>query len=156
MELGAEPDPAPVNTGATLPQQTPHPALRATFPSRGRQEEKVSRLFGKWDLQPNRSGFTSLEVNENELILTTNAHRFVFPYSLEVPAKTRDPKYQQTIYTQGFPQKDGSLYLYAQILDEYVGSMHFVLNVKDSKPTLYIRKIEETCFGEFNGFFEGV
>jgi hypothetical protein len=181
LELGVEPDPAPVNLGATLPQETPHPALRATVspagsvganrvppahstPSRGRQEDiaaslgfspEVSGLFGKWTLHPNKSGFTSLEVNENELVLTTDAHRFVFPYGLDAPVRTRDPKYQQTIYTQGFPQRDGSLYLYAQILDEYVGNMHFVLNVKDGKPTLYIRKIEETYFGEFNGFFEG-
>ena len=145
LELGVEPDPVPENPGAVLPQQTAGAAPAAN-----------TALFGKWELQPNKSGFSSLEANDHELVLTTGSHRFVFPYSLEVPAKTRDPKYQQTIYTQGFPQKDGSLYLYAQILDEYVGSMHFVLNVKDSKPTLYIRKIEETCFGEFNGLSEGV
>ena len=145
LTLGVEADPVPVNLGATLPQQTAGAAPAAN-----------TVLFGKWELQPNKSGFTSLEVNDHELVLTTDAHRFVFPYGLDAPAKTRDPKYQQTIYTQGFPQKDGSLYLYAQILDEYVGNMHFVLNVKDGKPTLYIRKIEETCFGEFNGFFEGV
>ena len=97
-----------------------------------------------------------MEVKENELILTTEQHRFVFPYGLEAPKKTKDPKYQQTIYTQGFPQKDGSLYLYAQILDEYVGSIHFALNAKDGRLTLYIRKIEESCFGEFNGFFESL
>ena len=179
LELGVEPDPAPVNLGATLPQTTPHPALRATFPSRGRQEKGTAAslqktetgssaqepeiaiavnpaLFGSWKLQPNKSGFTALELNENELVLTSEEYRFVFPYGLDTPTKTRDQKYRQTIYTQGFPQKDGSLYLYAQILDEYVGNMHFVLNVKDSRPTLYIRKIEETFFGEFNGFFEGV
>ena len=149
LELGVEPDPMPANLGAVLPQAAPHPALRAT-------SLVPPTLFGSWKLQPNKSGFTALEVNEKELVLTTEQHRFVFPYGLDTPAKTRDPKYQQTIYTQGFPQKDGSLYLYAQILDEYVGNIHFVLNVKDGRPTLYIRKIEETFFGEFNGFFEGV
>ncbi len=144
LELGVKADPAPVNLGATLPQSASHPGSPIN-----------PDLFGSWKLLPNKSGFTALEVNDHELVLSTEQHRFAFPYGTEAPVKTVDPKYQQAIYTQGFPQKDGSLYLYAQIVDEYVGNMHFVLNVKDGKPTLYMRKIEETYFGEFNGFLEG-
>ena len=100
-------------------------------------------------LLENKSGFRSFMLTESELILEGAEHTFHIPYALDRYAETKDPKYQQTLFTKGFPQADGSIYLHTQILDDYVGAIHFT--IRDN--LLYMRKVEESLFKEFNGFF---
>jgi len=102
-------------------------------------------------LNPNTSGFKSFQLTEKELILEGAEHIFRIPYSTDAFVECKDPKYLQTLFTKGFPQPDGSLYLHTQILDDYVGAIHFV--IRDN--VLYIRKVEESLYKEFNGFFTG-
>lgn len=102
-------------------------------------------------LKPNASGFKTFWLKENELILEGSDYTFRIPYSLDAYLECKDPKYDQTLFTKGFPQPDGSLYLHTQILDDYVGAIHFIIRDK----MLYIRKVEESLFKEFSGFFTG-
>ena len=129
LELGARNDVPAVAVAAKEPSYSAAPVL----------------------LCENGSGFKSFQLTETELILEGAEHTFRIPYSLDSYAECRDPKYQQTLFTKGFPQPDGSLYLHTQILDDYVGAIHFV--IKDQ--VLYIRKVEESLYKEFNGFFTG-
>ncbi|MBR1701251.1 MAG: hypothetical protein IJ716_04785 [Lachnospiraceae bacterium] len=85
------------------------------------------------------------------MILVGAEHTFRIPYALDAYVECKDPKYQQTLFTKGFPQADGSMYLHTQILDDYVGAIHFV--IKDNM--IYMRKVEESLYKEFNGFFTG-
>jgi hypothetical protein len=50
---------------------------------------------------------------------------------------------------------DGSLYLYAQIFGEYLGSIRMLLSVSGDRLTLHMNRIEETVLREFDGFLEG-
>lgn len=102
-------------------------------------------------LRANGAGFKSFQLTRKELILVGAEHTFRIPYALDSYAECRDPKYQQTLFTRGFPQADGSIYLHTQILDDYVGAIHFV--IKDNM--IYMRKVEESLYKEFNGFFTG-
>lgn len=102
-------------------------------------------------LRANGAGFKSFQLTQKELILVGAEHTFHIPYALDAYVECRDPKYQQTLFTKGFPQADGSMYLHTQILDDYVGAIHFV--IKDNM--IYMRKVEESLYKEFNGFFTG-
>ncbi|MBR1854905.1 MAG: beta-lactamase family protein [Lachnospiraceae bacterium] len=102
-------------------------------------------------LRANGAGFRSFQLTKDALILEGAEHTFRIPYALDHYAECIDPKYHQTLFTKGFPQADGSMYLHTQILDDYVGAIHFV--IQDNM--LYMRKVEESLFKEFNGFFTG-
>lgn len=102
-------------------------------------------------LRANGAGFKSFYLTQKELILVGAEHTFRIPYALDAYVECKDPKYQQTLFTKGFPQADGSMYLHTQILDDYVGAIHFV--IKDNM--IYMRKVEESLYKEFNGFFTG-
>ncbi len=111
--------------------------------------------YGSFKLMPNKAGFKSFTLTDRELKIEGPEHCFIFPYGINGCEKTVDPKYGQTIYTQAYPQKDGSLYLRAQILDDYCGAIHFVIRRKKEQACLYMRKVEESLYSEFNGFFDG-
>jgi hypothetical protein len=46
--------------------------------------------------------------------------------------------------------------VHAQILDENVGSIRFLIHGDRNNITVYIRKIEELLYPELNGIFEAV
>jgi hypothetical protein len=95
-----------------------------------------------------------MSLTDSSLTLKAQDKEFVFPYSLTEDIKSREKVYDQTVYTRAFPQPDGSLYLRIAILDDYVGSIHILINAAKDNATLYLRKIEESLYSEFNGFFE--
>ena len=118
-------------------------------------ENCISSYYGSYRLMPNAGAFHQLIFTDNELILEAEEKRFVFPYGIKEAKEATEPGYGQKIYTTALPQPDGSLYLNTQILDEYVGSIHFMMNKKDAKITLSLRKVEESLYKEFNCFLNG-
>lgn len=79
---------------------------------------------------------------------------FTIPFSFRLPAVSVLEGYQQRIAVQArFLDKD-SLYLPIQLADECVGSIHILIHLDEEKATVYMRKVEETYFQEFQGFFE--
>ncbi len=137
------------------------------------KEGALAFPYGRWRFSENAKGFTTLELKENELILTqkkiangdipegatntkSDSWTFRFPFSPKEKVECRNEKYGQLLYTKGTVEPDGSLYLRSDIVDAYVGCIHIVLSSKDSGKHLsvYLRKIEETYFREFDGFFE--
>lgn len=48
-----------------------------------------------------------------------------------------------------------TLYIRAHIIDEYVGSVRFELTFGDNDVTVFMKKIEESLFSEFNGHLYG-
>lgn len=50
---------------------------------------------------------------------------------------------------------EDTLYIRAHIIDEYVGSVRFELTFGDNDVTVFMRKVEESLFSEFNGHLYG-
>lgn len=50
---------------------------------------------------------------------------------------------------------ENALYIRAHIIDEYVGSVRFELTFGDNDVTVFMRKVEESLFSEFNGHLYG-
>lgn len=153
--------PGASSDGETAKTEAPAPCLT---PRRGDVLRNTltqnASLSGSYSLEANASGFTALQLAPEELILHqlwgAIEYEYHFPFGYESPKQGKTDKYQQTIYTTAAPQADGSLYLNIQILDAYVGSIHMLLRTSEDRITVYMRKIEETYFGEFKGFFEGL
>ena len=133
------------------------PELNAhiSAPAKATAKNCISSYYGSYRLMPNAGAFHQLIFTDNELILEAEEKRFVFPYGIKEAKEATEPGYGQKIYTTALPQPDGSLYLNTQILDEYVGSIHFMMNKKDAKITLSLRKVEESLYKEFNCFLNG-
>lgn len=106
----------------------------------------------------NSKGFCGMELSyqgeDGLLKLEKEDLTFTIPFSFRLPAVSVLEGYQQRIAVQArFLDKD-SLYLPIQLVDECVGSIHILIHLDEAKATVYMRKVEETYFQEFQGFFE--
>lgn len=116
-----------------------------------------------WDasyrLYQNSPGFSRLTLSfgpaEGLLVLSGKDADFPFPFSFEEARISVLPKYEQRIAVQGMWAHEHTLYLPVQIVGECVGSIHLLLRLSENKVTVWMRKIEETYFNEFQGFLEG-
>lgn len=141
-------DGMPIETNDSgLPPETGLPA----FPS---------ALCGDYRLMSGPAGLSSLRLSEEELVLTCRWKEqdgiFSFPFGTDAPARGTEPLYGQPLYTQAFPQPDGSLFLRARILGDYVGSLRLLLQGDGRAITLCCRRFEETLFPGMDGFAEGI
>lgn len=116
-----------------------------------------------WDasyrLYQNPAGFSRLTLSlgpvEGLLVLSGKDTDFPFPFSFEEARISVLPKYEQRIALRGMWAHDRTLYLPVQIVGECVGSIHLLLRLSEDKITVWMQKIEETYFNEFQGFLEG-
>lgn len=108
----------------------------------------------------NAGGFSNMELSldnkKGVLILHGNQYKFTIPFSFDSPACGLLEKYHQKIAAQAIWIDSDTLYLPVQITDECIGSIHIALKLSSKYVTLWMRKIEETYFDEFQGFWEGV
>jgi hypothetical protein len=49
-----------------------------------------------------------------------------------------------------------TLYVRFHIIDRYVGSVHIQFYFGENDVTIFMKKVEESCFAEFNGHFYGI
>lgn len=110
--------------------------------------------YGTYRFKSDRSEFSKIKITGSELILSAISHDFVFPYSLEQVCSCVEKVYGQQIHTTAMIQPDKSLYINVQILDEYTGSIHILIKPEGDRLCMYLRKIEESLYTEFNGFFD--
>ena len=96
----------------------------------------------------------SYQGEEGILTLVNQEQTFTVPFSFRLPAVSRLEGYRQRIAVQARFLDKNSLYLPVQIVDECVGSIHILIHLDKDMATVYMRKIEETYFSEFQGFFE--
>lgn len=110
-------------------------------------------------LYQNPAGFSRLTLAfgpaEGLLVLSGKDADFPFPFSFEEARISVLPKYEQRIAVRGMWAHNHTLYLPVQVVGECVGSIHLLLRLSEDKVTVWMRKIEETCFNEFQGFLEG-
>ncbi len=65
------------------------------------------------------------------------------------------PFYNMHYAASGKWLSEETLYIRAHIIDEYVGSVRFELTFADNDVTVFMKKIEESLFSEFNGHLYG-
>ncbi|MBR1669140.1 MAG: beta-lactamase family protein [Butyrivibrio sp.] len=66
------------------------------------------------------------------------------------------PIYNIPYTAGGMWSRDNVLYIRAHLIGECVGSVHFELYFEEGEVTVFMRKIEETCFSEFEGHLHGL
>ena len=65
------------------------------------------------------------------------------------------PGYGQRYAGSGLLQSPEDLYLYFHIIDEYVGNLRMELSFREGNVTVFLKKVEESLFGEYNGHLYG-
>lgn len=107
---------------------------------------------------PNGKGFTSMslaiEEKEGSLTLKTEDQTFMIPFAFDALRISQIEKYHQRIAVKACWAAPNTLYLPVQIVGECVGSIHMLIHLEENNASIYMRKIEETYFNEFQGFFE--
>lgn len=97
----------------------------------------------------------SFEPSEGKLTLYHQKQVFTIPICFDKLSFGTMEKYNQKIAVKAMWADSNVLYLPIQITDECVGSIHMALTFDEKNVTLFMRKIEETYFNEFQGFLEG-
>jgi CubicO group peptidase (beta-lactamase class C family) len=116
----------------------------------------VTSLSGTYRILSNPQGFKTCVISESAVSLITDAHAFRFPITFDQPSVTADPKYNQKLFVHTSALEDESLYQYAEIYDQYLGSIRILLHGDSDHLTIYLRKAEESLFSEFSGFLEAI
>lgn len=112
-----------------------------------------------YKISDNPKGFSQLHLSFNtkdgHLILEKGGTNWRIPFSFTEALTGQLSGYNQRIATKAIWTSHDSLYLPVQIADESVGSIHILLRLSEDTITVFMRKVEETYFQEFQGFLEG-
>lgn len=130
----------------------------------GPEQIRMTKGPGPWDVSyqlcANPGGFYRLSLSfgpeDGTLVLSAPDSAFHIPFSFHSQKVSILEGYKQRIAVQGMWAGPDSLYLPVQIAGECVGSIHFLLRLSDKRITVWMKKIEETYFHEFQGFLEGI
>ena len=119
-----------------------------------------SRIQGRvYQIQGN-SSFTrlSLELTHEYGVLhyTLGASECSLPFGLEEVIPCRFPGYDMFCASSGMWLDEHTFYIRTHLLDTSVGSVHFQLYFGENDVTVYMKKQEETLFGEYSGHIYGM
>lgn len=105
------------------------------------------------------SGFTelSLELSQESGVLryTLNGYACRLPFGLRQVIPCRFPVYDMFCLSSGMWLDGHTFYIRTHLLDTSVGSIHFQLYFGENDVTVYMKKQEETLFGEYSGHLYG-
>ena len=96
----------------------------------------------------------AIEEKEGSLTLKTEDQTFMIPFAFDALRISQIEKYHQRIAVKACWAAPNTLYLPVQTVGECVGSIHMLIHLEENNASIYMRKIEETYFNEFQGFFE--
>lgn len=118
------------------------------------------RIRGKRYLIQGDSGFSclSLELTPDSGVLhyTLNETDCQLPFGLSQVVTCRFPVYDMFCASSGMWLDEHTFYIRTHLLDTSVGSIHFQLYFGESDVTVFIKKQEESLFGEYSGHIYGV
>lgn len=97
----------------------------------------------------------SFDSKEGNLVLYQKQQVFSIPFAFDHLKTGILSGYGQQIATKGVWADSETLYLPVWITDECVGSIHITIRLSKGAVTLWMKKLEETGFDEFQGFLEG-
>ncbi len=105
----------------------------------------------------NPMGFSSMGVrfgddtSGGELLFTLHGKPYALPFGFGSLSLGSFPLYDMRSAASACWVTENTLYLKAHIIDEYVGSVHFEIAFAGDTATVFLKKQEESLFGEFNG-----
>ena len=137
-----------------------NPAAIPSFIRRIAEKGSTSPLCLKYTLAENPSGFETMSV-----FLSEEGECFIEFMQKEKPCRIlfglnkmlqgSFPIYDTPYTAGGIFTRSNNLYIRAHLIGESVGSVRFQLYFEPGEVTVFMRKIEETCFNEFEGHLQG-
>ncbi len=116
-------------------------------PKTGKQGENVS-VFNSFTFL-----FNNESENELHISCRNTLHHLTFGFGKL--AEGIFPIYHLKYASSGVWLDEHTLYIRFHIIDKYTGSVHMQFYFGDDDLTVYMKKVEESCFAEFNGHFYG-
>lgn len=119
-----------------------------------------SHLNAVYRLLPGQQRFTKLALSfdsrEGSLTLSGPGKTYTISFSFAEPAVSILNGYKQRIAVKALWADSRTLYLPVSVVGEYVGSIHILLTLSENGITVWMKKVEESLFHEFNGFLTGI
>ncbi len=112
--------------------------------------------------EENRQGFSDLQIKfrekEGTLEYTLKGEPCRLTFSLDPEAFSYGsfPGYNMRYAADAAWLTPDTLYIYFRILDEYLGSVRWELHFSDNDVTIFLRKVEESLFSEYQGHLHGL
>ncbi len=120
------------------------------------------RIFGRhFSFEDNKQGFSEMmlvfdpESEEGTLHYALNGKACQINFGLGHLTQGVFPEYNQK-YAAGAAWLDAdTFYIKVHVIDEYVGTVHFQMHFENQNTTLFLRKVEESLFSEYQGHVYG-
>lgn len=114
-----------------------------------------SNNLGNADCKNNVSGFSEFSFNfdhpqQSVLNYTYNGEHYQLTFGLDSIMTGQFPIYNQFYAGNGIWLDDRTLYIRFHIIDAYVGSVRMQFYFGENDLTVYMKKVEESLFQEFN------
>lgn len=120
----------------------------------------------KYALLENKNGFSKLSVEflphhsapcfeKGILRYTLHEEEYELHFGFGNLECGKFPGYTMNYAASGEWLSENTLYIKAHIIDEYVGSVRFELTFGENDVTIFIKKVEESLFLEYNGHLYG-
>ena len=121
----------------------------------------TSQVSGKrYMFKPNSSEFTNFTADftndEGCFTFTLHGRPCSIHFGFGKLVCGQFPVYDQRYAASGVWVSEDTLYVRAHVIDAFVGSVHFEVVFGDADVTVFMRKQEESLFGEFQGHLVGM
>ncbi len=143
----------------TLVKEIPHSAS-ASDGNMTSNAKSASSFTLHYRLDANKSGFDELAITLDEhgssaISFKQGARTCTINFGIGSMCEGSFPIYDIPYTAGAMWTRDNVLYIKAHLIGESVGSVHFQLFFEDDEVTVFMRKIEETYFQEFEGHLQG-
>jgi CubicO group peptidase (beta-lactamase class C family) len=108
-------------------------------------------IFSELELNLSETGESSLILEEKE-----SQAKHVIKFGLDNMCQGSFPEYNTPYVAGAVFTRDNVLYIRVHLIGESVGSLRFQLYFEDKELTVFMRKVEETYFNEYNGHLYGL
>ncbi len=124
------------------------------------KEGAADRTNLEYHLDPNKSGFEKLTITLNEhgpssISFMQGSKTHTINFGIGSMYEGSFPIYDIPYTAGAMWSRENVLYIKAHLIGECVGSVHFQLFFEPREVTVFMRKIEETYFQEFDGHLQG-
>ena len=124
------------------------------------KEVRSDHVNLKYKLDANKSGFEKLSItldkqSSSSISFKQGAKTYTINFGIGSMCEGSFPIYDIPYTAGAMWSRDNVLYIKAHLIGECVGSVHFQLFFEKDEVTVFMRKIEETYFQEFEGHLQG-